>query len=271
MDRRFFRSVVSGHVCCAFSGASASLVRTCWLARFISIFRCFHPLACRVVACRIRCRGRHRPSVDSTPTGRRGRLDKPVVHMDPESLLAVSLILRPIDCRSFTNRQSLVFESRNSADQDLTDLFSTEQPHAFGGVDQTFSTCLSTGSVGISEMPTGADVLPCSCESGTEVLRLSYENRESWIDAVRPASAYRRFARPNAAPPLSPVPHPTGRISRKVRVDMGRIFRATGWVRTLRGRVRWSTLPSRQRTRRTETLAEPADCPAGATCRESTK
>jgi hypothetical protein len=130
--------------------------------------------------------------------------------MGSEVRLAVSLILGPIACRSFTVRQSLVFEARHSADQDLTDLFSTEQPHAFGGVDRTFSTCLSTDPVGISEMPTGADVLPCSCESGAEVLRLSYENRKPWIDAVRLASAYRGFARPNAAPARSPVPHPTG-------------------------------------------------------------
>lgn len=119
--------------------------------------------------------------------GRRRRLDKPVVHMGPEVRLAVLLILGPIGCRSFTNRQSIVFESLHSADQDLTDLFSTEQPHAFGGVDRTFSTCLSTGSVGISEMPTGADVLPCSCESGTEVLLLSYENFEPWLCRIRPA------------------------------------------------------------------------------------
>jgi hypothetical protein len=42
--------------------------------------------------------------------------------------LAVSLILGAIECGSFTKRQSIVFELLILGDQDLTDLFSVEQP-----------------------------------------------------------------------------------------------------------------------------------------------
>jgi hypothetical protein len=105
--------------------------------------------------------------------------------MGSKSPPAPPLIFKTIECRPCTKRQYLVSKWCISGDQDLTDLFSVKQPQAFRRVDQTFSTSLSTGSVGISEMLNDTDVLPCSCECGAKVLRLSCQKLALWFEAVR--------------------------------------------------------------------------------------
>jgi hypothetical protein len=87
-------------------------------------------------------------------------LDFRVVHMLPKRLGAVAVAAKAMAHQSYTTCYIAVLLDFLPGDQDLTDLFPSEQRQAFRRSDRGFSTYLSTRSVGISKITTAVDGLP---------------------------------------------------------------------------------------------------------------